>query len=379
MKKILINLSNLKMGGALQVAYSFLIELLNLNIEAYELYVVLSKELDNELFDEDINIFKKINVFRLNNQPAFGLKGLKARRELDQIEHSIKPSCVFSVFGPTYWRPKSKHISGFAAGWTINPDSVAFSVLSFKGRIKKKLQNRIKLTSSLYETDIFIVETAIVKHRLNRYGKVDLKKIHVVGNTYGSQYNHIDNILDYKLPPRLSDNEFRLITISANYPHKNLIILREIAKIYKERAMEVKFFITISAREYNSLFKGFEDYIHNLGPVKVKDCPQIYKQCDALFLPTLLESFTASYVEAMIMKLPILTSDLDFARYLCGPAALYFNPFDGNDIVEKIELIKNDKILCNKLINLGSLKLKDYPTAKERASMYLSICLNAMK
>lgn len=377
--KILINLSNLKMGGALQVAYSFLIELLFLDVEGFDFYIILSREIENELIGQEDHIFKRMKVYKLKNQPDFGFRGIKARRELGSIEDSINPDCVFSIFGPTYWKPKSIHIAGFAAGWTINPESIAFNVLSSKDRIKKKIQNKIKLWSSVDETDVFIVETDVVKQRLNKYGKVELKNINVVGNTFGNQYNQKLDFTSFKLPPRSSNNEFRLITISANYPHKNLIIIRNVAQLFKENGVEVKFFITISNEDYIHLFKGYEDYIHNLGQVKVKDCPAIYKQCDALFLPTLLESFTASYLEAMVMKLPILTSDLDFARYLCGEAALYFNPLDQQDIVDKIELLKNDKILHKSLVDLGSMKLKDYPTARERADSYISICKKVTK
>ena len=377
--KILVNLSNLKMGGALQVAYSFLVELLSLKSNEHEFHVVLSKELENEFIDKEGGVFSKFKVYKLQNQPAYAFKGKKARKELDNLENLIKPSCVFSVFGPTYWKPKTIHVAGFAAGWTINPDSIAFDVLSFKEKIKKKFQNKIKLKSSVSETDLFIVETEVVRQRLNKYGKVSLGNIHVVGNTYGNQYNQKIDIESFKLPPKSNENEFRLVTISANYPHKNLKILCKLVDVLKNRKVNVKFYVTLKENEYNSLFKNYDDYIVNLGHVKVQDCPAVYKQCDALFLPTLLESFTASYVEAMIMELPILTSDIDFARNLCGEAALYFNPLDAKDIADKIELLISDKTIFENLVTQGSLKIKDYPTAKERAQSYISVCEKVIK
>ena len=74
----------------------------------------------------------------------------------------------------------------------------------------------------------------------------------------------------------------------------------------------------------------------------VENCPKLYNQADAMFLPTLLETFSASYPEAMKMERPILTSDLDFAKDICGDAALYFNPLDSYDIANKIKTI-NDR------------------------------------
>ncbi|MFK2341775.1 glycosyltransferase [Bacteroides fragilis] len=75
--------------------------------------------------------------------------------------------------------------------------------------------------------------------------------------------------------------------------------------------------------------------IVNLGIIDVSKCPQLYNECDALFLPTLLECFSANYVEAMKMRKPIVTSNLPFATNVCKNAALYFDPMNAHDIVEK--------------------------------------------
>ena len=73
--------------------------------------------------------------------------------------------------------------------------------------------------------------------------------------------------------------------------------------------------------------------------------PMCTAQSDAMLLPTMLECFSASYPEAMVMKKPVLTSDLSFARSICGNAAIYFNPFDPADIADKIIGLVNDKTL----------------------------------
>ena len=42
------------------------------------------------------------------------------------------------------------------------------------------------------------------------------------------------------------------------------------------------------------------------------------------------------YLEAMAAARPILTSDRDFARWMCGAAARYFDPLDPVSIVDVI-------------------------------------------
>ena len=57
-----------------------------------------------------------------------------------------------------------------------------------------------------------------------------------------------------------------------------------------------------------------ENRIINVGPIKSAECPSLYSECDIMFFSTLLECFSASYAEAMIMKKPIITTDMGFAH-----------------------------------------------------------------
>jgi glycosyltransferase involved in cell wall biosynthesis len=55
-----------------------------------------------------------------------------------------------------------------------------------------------------------------------------------------------------------------------------------------------------------------------------------------MLLPSVLESFSANYPEAMISGVPIITTDLPFAQEIFGRAALYFKPLNSADAAEKI-------------------------------------------
>jgi len=375
---ILVNISNLKIGGALQVAYSFVMEILNFN-SIHEFHIVISKEVENELKLSDFISKNNFNVYQLNSLPSPFFKGNKARVELGDIERQSKADIVLSIFGPTYWKPKSLHVCGFAAGWTINPDSVAFQALSNKNRVKKKVQNYFKLRSLIRESSIFIVETETVRVRLNKYANVDLEDVFVVGNTYGNQFLNDDTNKKSIISSKKKNDEFRFVSITANYPHKNLSIIKSIVPILRENKIKATFYLTINEIEFQEIFKDYEDYVINLGPIKVKDCPLVYRDADALFLPTLLESFTASYPEAMISHIPILTSDLDFAHDICQDAACYFNPLDPFDIASKIAEIVLNKKLYNNLVKKGVSRVLNFPTARERAEQYISICEKAIK
>lgn len=79
-----------------------------------------------------------------------------------------------------------------------------------------------------------------------------------------------------------------------------------------------------------------DEIVINVGPVSMDVVPSLYSQCDALLMPTLLESFSGTYVEAMFHHKTILTSNLDFAKDVCGQAAFYFDPLDPDSILSAI-------------------------------------------
>ena len=88
----------------------------------------------------------------------------------------------------------------------------------------------------------------------------------------------------------------------------------------------------------------------------------------------LSQCFSASYAEAMIMNKPIVTSDLGFAHTVCHDAALYFDPMNPVDIVDKIEMIVRNPELRDSLIEKGKQQLNQFGTAENRARQVLDLC-----
>ena len=102
--------------------------------------------------------------------------------------------------------------------------------------------------------------------------------------------------------------------------------------------------------------EGLDKIIINVGPVDVKNAPSLYKQCDALIMPSLIETYCLPYVESMHHKRLILTSDMDFSREVCGDAAVYFDPLNHHSILEAIEEIYSNDTLREEKIRNGVTK-----------------------
>ena len=363
--KIFINLSNLKIGGGLQVAHSFLDEMKRNNEDKF--IVVISKQMENILnlssFSENFIFHKYSLVF----SPFYSIFGVD--KTLSELETIYSPDIVFTLFGPSFWTPKSLHIMGVANGWWYYPDSPAWDRVSFKDKIKKNVLNRLKVHQLKSQADHFIVETNDAKERVNKFLKISKDKIDVIGNTYNAVFNNID------LNVEKENSKFKVISVSAYYPHKNIEIIRDIANLLNTKNItDIHFYVTLPNTKYVELFSDVTNHVTNLGVMKISDLPNTYSLMDATLLPTLMETFSASYPEAMKMKLPIVTSDLSFARDICSDAALFVNSQDPNAILDSIMLLKNNRGIYESLVSKGLVRLSSFETAESRACKYIDLC-----
>ncbi|KFA99285.1 glycosyltransferase, partial [Vibrio sp. ER1A] len=290
--------------------------------------------------------------------------------ELDKIESTVKPDCVFSIFGPTYWNPRTKHIVGFAQGYYLYGELPYFNSLGFYKKLKLLLLKNYHTFLLRHHSNEFVVETSDVQTRLSKLLDIDKEKIHVVTNTSSSYFKN------FKSTTSISSeiNPFRLLTIASPYPHKNLLILKDVVDILKNEARSYEFTITVPDEFFFKEFSGYEKFIKNVGVISNSECPKLYDKCDAMILPTLVECFSASYPEAMIMKKPILTSNYSFSQSICGDAAIYFDPLNANDIAEKILSLSSDRELYGDKVKLGIERLNHFDTPYSRCKKYIDLC-----
>jgi glycosyltransferase involved in cell wall biosynthesis len=239
-------------------------------------------------------------------------------------------------------------------------------------RIKFKLVSFFKVYRIKKEHDIIVVETKDAKQKLIDLFSFKYSNIVVIGNTFNNVFNDA-NKLNNKYYS-VENKKFYLLTVSANYPHKNLEIIKKIVPYLKFYKIKIHFFVTLQQIDFQELFFDLEEYVTNLGPLEVADLPDAYLRCNAVFMPSLLETFSATYPEAMKMEKPILTSDLSFARDICGPAAEYFDPLNPEDILQKIINLINNKDRQLELIRFGKERLKTFETSESRARKYLELC-----
>ena len=77
-----------------------------------------------------------------------------------------------------------------------------------------------------------------------------------------------------------------------------------------------------------------------------------------------------------MMEKPIVTTDLGFARSICGDAALYFKAKNAEAAADQIERLLDDKELRATLIAQGRKELKKFDSPQQRAEKYIELCVS---
>ena len=349
--RILINGSTLKKGGVLQVGHSLIAELLKRTDHEY--YFIVSSGLKD--FFQPLEKEDRHRFFFHDVKPKIYLSLTGKERRLNSIFHQVKPDVVLSVFGPTYWKPDGIHVCGYAKAVYFYPDSPFIQRMPLKRKIKLLLLKTLHLHDFKRFNQALITETSDTANRLSSL--LPDKTIFTVSNTYNQVFNK----------PKLWDKSIKLpefsgltmLSITANYRHKNLRIIPEVIAYLKANypSLKFRFILTLTEGEFGSIKEEYAKHIVFLGRVSIFQCPYLYSQSDVMFMPTLLECFSATYPEAMKMRTPILTSDLPFARDVCKDAAMYFDPMSPRSIGEAIHTLADNESIRLELIERGLVTL----------------------
>lgn len=360
--KLLIDNSNLFAGGGIQVAISFLNDLNSLNLEN-EYFIIQSDKIKDKI---DKNAFSSnFHFIDLDNINLFS-----KRRIVKNIENTVSPDVIFTVFGPSYHKSNFPKVVGFAIPHIIYSNSPFFKMLNLLELFKIKLLSQIKAKMFLKNSDGLIFETNDAKKIFIKKYKPK-KKCFEVNNTLNEVF--LDNKKWEKV--NFNDNgEFKIALVTANYPHKNLQLLPNIIKVLKEvyKWNNFKFIITVRKEELN-----FDDEINNyiefLGPLRIEQIPELYNKINLVFAPTLLEVFSTTYLEAMFMKKPLVVSDMTFARDICGDSAIFCAPLNAQEYANAIFSVYKNNGLVDNLIKNGVKNLSRFGSSKDRTKKYLNI------
>jgi glycosyltransferase involved in cell wall biosynthesis len=319
-------------------------------------------------------------------------------RRLHWIERAVAPDVVFTVFGPPFFRARAPHLVGFAIphliydrhakmprGNLIDKMGDAARRMLFR-RADHIVEPRRDLIEKMGDparcmlfrrADHIVVETETARRRLADRLSIDRARISVIPNS--------PNPLLERLPeqPAWAEERFNILIPSAYYWHKNLGIVPQVAAAMRQLSPDLdfqfRFTLPADGAPWQRISKsaaalGVADRLITLGVVRIEALSRAYHEATAVYLPTLREISTAVYPESFFFRRPLVTSDLDFARELCGEAALFVPPLDPQATAARLIELAVSPALSARLVAGGERQLVSaYPTPEEKFRLQLDL------
>jgi len=360
MKIVLIAHSLRKQGGLL-VGLNF-IESLKQTAPQHKYFIIAPKDVGYE--DIEIPIGSNFYFYKTKNMVG------RTWFDLVTLPKIIKQFCPDIIFGMSAYgllRPPSPQ-----AIWIQSP-YLAYNQKKYPGeslndRIKL-LINKLLLKMALTRTQRMFCQTPVMKERMCKYYNYNPEKVQILPNAVSDFSRYV--ILPVSIPKVLSMRKpgcLYCLIPSRYYPHKNPEIILKALKSGKQKFSEI-FFITTIERDDDPLApkyldnvskNGFNEHIMNVGRIRHEELPSYYKNIDLVIMPSLLESFSVSYIEAMYFGVPILATDLDFAHCICGDAAAYYNPSDVESFSDALIKLKSNPEILEQLRIAGKKQLQKF-------------------
>lgn len=146
----------------------------------------------------------------------------------------------------------------------------------------------------------------------------------------------------------------------AGFPHQLVLIGKGNGKIYSDDSMNIQMTI-------NHL--GLQDEIIMPGYIQDQLLSVLYQNASLYVFPSINEGFGIPILEAFQFKLPVIVANNTCLPEVGSDAVITFDPFDPEDIFQKIALVLKDQTLQETMKQKGVERLKQFSWNKTASSL----------
>lgn len=198
---------------------------------------------------------------------------------------------------------------------------------------------------------------------------INAEKIHVVhSNVPFHNKPSKEEILSFTRNP---EAERYILAVSSMDPRKNFVRLVEAFDKIKDKSVKL-YIIGMSFKAFNTpdLQKLIGENVHLPGYIPDEKLQTMYQNALLSVYPSLYEGFGLPPLESMTYGCPVINSDIPALREVSQDAALYVDPYNVDDITQKIEQLLVDEPLRKELQEKGLLQIKKYSWDKSAKQVY---------
>lgn len=167
----------------------------------------------------------------------------------------------------------------------------------------------------------------------------------------------------------VTPNEY-ILFVSEFYPYKNPQFLINEFSLYLKKGQCKNTKLVMVGKIPDPEFSDYlnrlvidlkiEEHVIFPGHITKDELRSLYRNAALFALPSEMETFGFPYIEAMLSGAPIIAADKEFARELCGEAALYCSLEIEGSMSRLISVILNDYDVRDKLIRFANSRSKDF-------------------
>ena len=230
---------------------------------------------------------------------------------------------------------------------------------------------------AIRKADLIFTVSQFSKKQIVDLMCLDERKVHVVYNGIDSRFTDEGKKkvqLKQMEEPVLVGNKY-ILFVGTFEARKNIERLIEAFAVFKKKfgttVSKAKLAIVgkPSSGKFSDRNKHINDLIERLnlgneivlcGYVPDADLPDLYRNACMIAFPSIYEGFGLPIIEGFASGVPVLTSNVCSMPEIAGTAAVLVNPYEVNDIAEKIELLMFDLPLRERLIATGYERVKEF-------------------
>jgi glycosyltransferase involved in cell wall biosynthesis len=175
------------------------------------------------------------------------------------------------------------------------------------------------------------------KERIVRLTGVDPDRVHIVSNGVEPRFRPVDPITVQQARKKFELESPYILYVGSLEPRKNLKILLEAWGLGRFDGATLAVVGAGGHLFAKTHLGSLPEGVRLLGRVEDEALPALYSGAAGFVYPSIYEGFGLPPLEAMACGAPIAVSDIPPHREVCGPLAMYFDPFNPEDLSSTLE------------------------------------------
>ena len=268
---------------------------------------------------------------------------------------------------------------------TIGPFIKSFLKYFFLQEKFELYINKFIMIASARSATAVIFESRFTEKLFIESYRIKPTKSHVINIGKDVCFKIVSSEIDKELHNDYGNYEPFALCVSHLYPYKNIIrMLKAIKKSIDETGVKINLLIAgsrISKSYDNRINKCIEKLciqknVTLLGAISKESLQYLYSNCEFLIFPSPFENFAYTLVEAMSCGTPIICSNTTAMPETCKDAAIYFDPYDTEEMSEQISQFLNNEKLRNTYREKSIARANELPDFEDVTLQTLDIIKN---